>query len=49
LSIEVGRDKLDVGDMFSQFIVGCNQVGRVWEVVEIDGESNLPGVKPEET
>jgi hypothetical protein len=45
LSIEGGRDKLDVGDMFSQYIVGCNQVVRKWEVVEIDGDSNLPGVK----
>ena len=45
LSIEGGRDKLDVGDMFSQYIVGCNQVVRKWEVVEIDCDINLPGVK----
>jgi hypothetical protein len=45
LSIDRGQDKLDAGDIFSQFIVGCNQVVRKWEVVEIDGNSNLPGVK----
>ncbi|KAL3805520.1 hypothetical protein ACHAW5_011191 [Stephanodiscus triporus] len=44
LSIERGRNKLEVGDIFSQYIVGCNRVIRKWEVVEIDGDSDLPGV-----
>jgi hypothetical protein len=44
LSIDKGKDKLELGDVLNQYIVGCNQVIRKWEVVEIDGDINLLGI-----
>lgn len=47
LSIDERKDKLESGDVLNQYVVGCNQVIRKWEVVEIEGDINLPGIKEE--
>ncbi len=44
LNIGKEKDKLEVGDILSQYIVGCNRVIRKWEVVEIDGDLDLLGI-----
>lgn len=43
LSQAGGKMKVDVGDILSQSVAGSNIMVRKWEVVEIDGISNLPG------
>jgi hypothetical protein len=43
LSLDGGKNKLNVGDVLSQTVAGSSGIVRKWEVNEIDGNSNLPG------
>jgi hypothetical protein len=41
--ITTEKKKIEVGDVLSQTVAGCSGIVRKWEVLEIDGNSNIPG------
>ncbi|KAL7549587.1 hypothetical protein ACHAWF_012851 [Thalassiosira exigua] len=45
LSLEGGKTKVDVGDVVLQSLAGDAPLVRRWEVVEIEGASDLPGLQ----